>query len=332
MPRSRRSTRALLSLALLAWLGSAWADATPTSDTPPTAAEAPIERPALPERSQLEAQALSEHLPAAQQQQLGPDNDRFLALWRAANTPTPKGAVVILPGAGQSADDPRLAGPLRASLPDTGWHSLSLTLPDPSDPLQALTPAKPAPAPEPPPATDPDAPPAEPSDAAEAPEASAPAAPTAPDTVLSLEAQQLAHAERIFARLDAALAFAQNQQASRVVLLGDGSGAYWAGRYLSERKPQNIQHLIVVEPTLPLGFAPPLEALLPALKLATGDFFYKDNAANRTQALLRKQSAQRLGHTTYTQIAMKALPGNQAVEREQLQRRIRGWLEKNAQK
>ena len=115
-------------------------------------------------------------------------------------------------------------------------------------------------------------------------------------------------------------------------LLGDGSGAYWAGRYLSERKPQNVQHLIVVEPTLPLGFAPPLEELLPALKLTTGDFFYKDQAADRTQALLRKQAAKRLGHTTYTQIAMKALPGNQAVEREQLQRRIRGWLEKSVQK
>lgn len=329
MPHPRRSTRALLLLALLPWLGNALADATPPAETPPATDEVPSERPTLPERSQLDATALSEQLPVAQQQQLGADDDRFLALWRAANTPSPKGAVVILPAAGQSADDPRLAGPLRASLPDIGWHSLSLTLPDPSDPLQALPPAETAPTPEAAPAADPSAPPAEPSETATPPEAAEPAA---ADPALSPEAQQQAQAERIFARIDAALAFAQSQQASRLVLLGDGSGAYWAGRYLSERKPETVQHLIVVEPTVPLGFAPPLEELLPALKLGTGDFYYKDQAVDRTQALLRKQTAKRLGHTTYTQIAMKALPGNPTVEREQLQRRIRGWLEKNVQK
>ena len=54
----------------------------------------------------------------------------------------------------------------------------------------------------------------------------------------------------------------------------------------------------------------------------------KDQAADRGSAVRRKQASKRLAHDGYTQIALKALPGNQEAEQEQLFRRIRGWLEK----
>ena len=155
---------------------------------------------------------------------------------------------------------------------------------------------------------------------AAAPAASAPTPPPAPAPVDP--------AERIFARIQAGIAFAEQQDAKNIVLLGHGAGAYWAALYLKERKPEAIKQLVVVAAQLPAGQTPPLEELIPGLKLATGDFFYKDQAADRGSAVRRKQASKRLAHDGYTQIALKALPGNQEAEQEQLFRRIRGWLEK----
>ncbi|MGH8352708.1 MAG: DUF3530 family protein, partial [Pseudomonas sp.] len=116
------------------------------------------------------------------------------------------------------------------------------------------------------------------------------------------------------------------QQAPSIVLLGHGSGAYWAARYLAERKPAPIQNLLLVAAAVPAGLTPTLEELVPSLKLATGDFYYKDQAADRNAALKRQQAGKRQQHPAYIQVAMKALPGNPAAEQEQLYRRIRGWL------
>ncbi len=69
-------------------------------------------------------------MPALEQQQLQAGGDTFLALWKPANTSDPKGVVIILPGAGETADWPQAIAPLRNKLPDTEWASLSLTLPD----------------------------------------------------------------------------------------------------------------------------------------------------------------------------------------------------------
>lgn len=68
------------------------------------------------------------------------------------------------------------------------------------------------------------------------------------DTAESTDAEQAseqadpADAERIFARLDAAVAFAQQHNARSIVLIGHGSGAYWAARYLSEKQPPQVQN------------------------------------------------------------------------------------------
>jgi len=310
------------------------AEETPPAPTPPSAqpaAEAAPERQPLAERSATEAVALEQRLPAEEQQQLQAGAETFLALWQPANVGEPSGVVILLPGAGETADWPQAIGPLRRKLPDAGWHSLSLSLPDPQDDTPPRPPANTAEPPAAPAATDtPPAAPAagnaEPSGAetnsaetAAAP-APAPAAPTSP------EEQRKAHAERVLARVQTAVEFAQHQQAQSIVLLGHGSGAYWAARYLAERQPSEIQNLVLVAAAVPPGLTPPLEELVPSLKLATGDFYYKDQAADRTAALKRQQAGKRQKHPAYIQVAMKALPGNPAAEQEQLYRRIRGWL------
>lgn len=322
MPLVHRSALPALCLSLiLPWTFSVKA-ADPAAETKSPEAP-PAQRQTLPERSQEEASALERQLPAQEQQQLQAGGDTFLALWKPANTSDPKGVVIILPGAGESADWPQAVAPLRNKLPDADWGSLSLTLPDMlSDAAQpriveaALAPAD---------------------TSNSAKDASAEAKPieqvasgetdVADRAVAeSTEEQLKADAERIFTRIDAALAFAEQQNARSIVLLGHGTGAYWAARYLSEKQPSQVQKLVMVAAQAPANGKPQLAELTPTLKLATADFFYVDKSAAQKAALERLQASKRLKHSNFTQIALKALPGNHAAQQEQLFRRVRGWL------
>ena len=104
------------------------------ADAPKDAAkDAPEERAPLPSRAQEDAIALERQLPKEDQQQLQAGDESFLALWKPANTDEPQGAVIILPGAGESPDWPDVVGPLRRKFPNVGWSSLSVTLPDAQD-------------------------------------------------------------------------------------------------------------------------------------------------------------------------------------------------------
>lgn len=316
----RLHSLALLGFSLLS-CPVAWAEE-PPEDAPADSFDAPAanERPLLPERSISDAQTLEQRLDKREQQMLQAGAESFLALWLPANVGEPSGAVILLPGDVENADGAAAVGPLRRKLPDAGWHSLSITLPDPDgDPLPPRTAAVETPSP-----TEDEATSAEAENATEgSPEPTA--APAA--TAISSEQRRQAHVERVMARIEAAIAFAEQQQAKEIVLLGHGSGAYWAARYLSERKPDNVHNLLMVAAELPAGFAPPLDELVGQLPVATGDFYYKDQVTERTAALKRLQASKRAKLPTYIQVSVKALPGNLDVQQEQLYRRLRGWLQ-----
>ena len=125
LPVYRLALPALCLSLILPWAFSAAAAA----EAKP-AEEKPLERQPLPERSQEEAAALERKIPLQEQQQLQAGSDTFLALWKPANSADPKGAVIIIPGAGETVDWPQAIGPLRRQLPDAQWSSLSITLPD----------------------------------------------------------------------------------------------------------------------------------------------------------------------------------------------------------
>jgi hypothetical protein len=298
-------------------------DPAPNKDTP--AAEAPVERAAFPSRSQEDALALERQLPQAEQQQLQAGDESFLALWKPANTDSPKGAVIVIPGAGENADWPNAVGPLRRKLPDVGWSSLSLTMPDAlEDGVVARAPdAEPA-------AANPDAEadkakpkdtPADPAAAAEA-EAAATAARAAADTE-----HAKAGAERIFARIESAVAFAQQNKARSIALIGHGSGAYWAARYMSEKASPAVQKLVMVTAQETGRDTPSLLEIIPTLKVATADFVEKDRPVASKQAQARLDASKRVKGGKFTQITLNAIPGNSAADQEQLARRVRGWLE-----
>ncbi|MHC6223657.1 alpha/beta hydrolase family protein [Pseudomonas sp. X10] len=290
---------------------------------------APAPRLPLTERSQEDAQALERQVPKAELQTLQAGADSFLALWKPANDSDPQGALIIVPGAGETADWPKAVGPLRRKFPDVGWHSLSLTLPDLlADSPQARVETQPTPAPdqgtgESAPAKD------TPADAnANVAQATAAEADTAQSTnaMEASDQNDQADAERIFARLDAAVAYAQQQNARSIVLLGHGSGAYWAARYLSERQPPEVQKLVMVSAQTPARVEHDLESLAPTLTVPTADIYYATRTQDRHAAEQRLQASKRQRDSQYRQMLLIAMPGNAAAEQEQLFRRVRGWL------
>jgi dienelactone hydrolase len=140
------------------------------------------------------------------------------------------------------------------------------------------------------------------------------------------EEQAKADAERIFARIDAAIAFAEQQSARSIVVLGHGTGAYWAARYLSEKQTSQVERFVMVAAQTPVQAKPALDELTPTLKLPTADIYYMDKPLDRNAALARLQASKRLKASAFSQVSLKALPGNAKAEQEQLVRRVRGWL------
>jgi len=311
-----------LSLILPCVLPAMAADPAPGKQA--TSEPAAAERQQLLERSEEDAIALQRQMPQQEQQQLQAGSDSFLTLWKPANIDQPKGTVIIIPGTGETADWPQAVGPLRRKFPDTGWASLSLTLPDvPNDgSLPRVEDKVPAPA-----AAAKDA------KAADSPKTTEPANTAEADAADSVaraaaaEEQAKVEADRIFARIESAIAYAQQQKAHSIVLLGHGSGAYWAARFLSERPSPMIQKLVMVAAQDPSSAKPRLDELAPTLKVMTADFVYNDLPQNSEAALQRLRASKRTKSAGYTQIALTALPGNSATEQEQLFRRVRGWLE-----
>ncbi|KQT68543.1 MULTISPECIES: alpha/beta hydrolase family protein [unclassified Pseudomonas] len=313
-----------LSLILPCAFSAEAADPAPAATDKP-AEEKPAERQPLLERSQEEAAALQRKLPAQEQQQLQAGSDTFLALWKPANSAEPKGAVIIVPGAGETADWPQAVGPLRGKLPDAEWSSLSITLPDLQSDAIAPRVIEPAAAPKAPETTSKDATTAQPIEQAAGGEAE-----VAEQVVAETsEEQTKADAERIFGRIDAAIAYAEQQSARSIVVLGHGTGAYWAARFLSERQTPQVEKLVMVDAQAPAKALPPLAELTPTLKLPTVDIFYMDRALDRNAALERMQASKRLKTSAFSQVALKVLPDKKA-EQEQLFRRVRGWLNPQA--
>jgi pimeloyl-ACP methyl ester carboxylesterase len=313
-----------LTLILPCYQPAVAADTIQKPGNEPAAEPAPVRQPLL-ERSQEDALALERQLPPQEQQTLTAGNDSFLALWKPANNSNPEGAVVIVPGAGETADWPQAIGPLRRKLPDARWHSLSLTLPDllGDAPQPRTVEATPAAVP---PATTTTSQATPSGTDASIEQATAGDSENADKAISAEQQQNKLDAVRIFARIDAGIAYAQQQKARTIVLLGHGSGAYWAARYLSERQPPQVQKFVMVAAQAPVNASPALDLLACGLKLPTADFYYSDRALVRKAAEQRLQASKRLKDSGYSQIALKALPGNSAAEQEQLFRRVRGWL------
>lgn len=331
---------ASLAMSVVPWSNAA---DEPTAAEPPAATE-PVktQRPPTASRADAMAADLVRQLSASEFVGLKEGDADFVALWRPANAGSPKGVIILLPGEGESADWPSGIGPLRRGLPDHGWHTLSLSLPDSpaliptagavaeaeqtdetpgNEPAAEDTPADPAEAGYLPEETA--APAAEPSLNAD----DAPPADDAP-AVSEEDRPQLDQPERIAERIEAALAFARSKQPKAIVFLGQRTGGYWAARFLQQQGPADVRQLGLVRPQQPESQEEPLAQLVTRLKLATGDFYYKDGVGSESAARERLNASKRLDHPAYRQVGLPQQTGDRQVDQEQLVRRVRGWLDK----
>ena len=343
MPRNLAALLSPLTLALL--MSAAVAEENLTEARPAgSQPEQPIDavpRPAPDSRSEAAAAALQRQVPPHQQLQLDGGNDPFLSLWQPANQAQAKGLVILLPGTGETADWPKAIGPLRRQLPDAGWSTLSLTLPDAPNPGIAARPkaeASEVPAQGSTTAVAAAHPPQPETLAASVAADENPQVAVEPDSfeVDGYAAEPIldavgdanqAYSRQLMTRIDAALEYAHQQQPRSIVLLGHGTGAYWAAYYLREKQPREIANLLLVAPRAPDDVTPNLGELLPDLHLATGDFYYRNILAQRSAAHERHNASKRQAHPSYVQVGLQALPSDPQAEQEQLVRRIRGWLE-----
>lgn len=129
--------RALLAASLsFAAMHSAYAqqeqlDATADeAQTSPAAAPPPPPRP-VPDTAKERQRLLSEELGEDAIVWLTAAGDKFISLWEPDRSGQPFGAILIVHGEGQTADWPYTISALRQSLPDHGWSTLSISLPNP---------------------------------------------------------------------------------------------------------------------------------------------------------------------------------------------------------
>ena len=306
--------------------GAASTTAEPEAGTE-TETEAEVERAELPERSEVAEVEIARVITDDEQQRLSDGHKEFLALWKPANASQAAGVVILVPGKGEHADWPKTIAPLRQRLPDNSWATLSLSLPDdPSDAPQARPADEPAPASS---AADSSSEGQAADDIAAEVASSVQSGSTASnDASESAGMEEADYGSLVQARIQAGIDHAMARNLPTVVLLGHGSGAYWAAQYLKSNPNSGVVNLLLIAAQQPAEAGEPLPDTLKELKnVVSGDFYYKDKPADRNAARLRMNAAKQQAQPNYIQIAMKALPGNPKVEQEQLYRRVRGWLD-----
>lgn len=323
----------------------------PTTEPAPTVSNSPsIQRGAILGRNVQAAQAIQLSADAKQLIDLTTPVEHFSALFLPANVAQPRGMVILLPGADESFDWPVVIGPLRRKLPDAGWHTLSLNLPE--LPLPSLTdnkvladitaeqipvlPAEPIDAPE---NIEPEddeliEPEAEPEDEDHAEELAATEQALDEDDDITPEPIQPAvivipeYPQRISNFLDAAIDYAQTLAVEEVVLIGHHEGAHWVLNYQNQHVARLPIRSALISPRNSELLGTSYEALIEASNQPIADFYYKHNVIAHTAAQQRLAASRRANHKDYKQISLTTATGVRTLEQESLFRRVKGWLNK----
>lgn len=342
----------------LAWCLFALLSIHAAADTPPATENAPAEtntegqeaqhsvpeRPPLPSRHQLQMERL-QHSSPEQFRPLDSPHDEAAALYLPANRFPARGWVILLPGSGQPADTTTHINTLRQILPDSGWHTLSLQLPEPAFTGMHISPPpvpvasasnEELPADDTPPPTAPEAaakpdslesPPHLPEDtladnmqASTPDDAAAPAESTANNTVTQPD-----YDERILLLLEAAVALAHAEAPEQLILLGQHEGAYWIMRHAAS-KPELLNALVLLHARQPENASPDLQQLGGQLVLPVMDYFASWSTEETQAARQRLNSSKRNPDSQYRQTALRepAIP----LRESELVRRTKGWLTK----
>ncbi len=292
------------------------------------------------------------------------NQEEFLALYRPEHTPKAHGALVILHIEDGHPDWPMVVNPVRTQMPDFGWATLSVAIPSPgpAEIPERTLPAIQVLAGMPKGADDGEEAPAEdeaeggdeaanedaPEDAAAEPkapadeegdelgeakdgegDANADWPPPKPTFVPVEDPGPLA--DRVDARIDAAVSHLLAQGYEQIVFVGHGVGAVWIMDYLKDHPAPPEQAVVMIQPRMPHR---QIDVDLPALLLEQQrpilDLYYDDNRFDKSFATERANFARRSGNPHYRQTRLGGL-GLQSGQSEAKDRRVvqslRGWLD-----
>lgn len=222
-------------------------------------------------------------------------------------TGKPQGGVLILPDNGQHGHWPRIVAPLRDYLPDYGWQTLTISLPDvPKTRLQRSEPEQNG--------IDTD-----------------PAA--APNSTQPQNSQSDYYAQQMPERINSAYNFLNQQGQLNVVIIANGHSAAWAASWLAS---QNISEenkrgfTLVIIDALDDAYAPvKLRPTMSELEFPILDLITPFNLNNELTNKKRAGAMRHKKREQYQQMILSSHGFNQDYSNE-INRTVRGWLSKNA--
>lgn len=223
------------------------------------------------------------------------DLEEIIGFYLPQRTRTPQGAVVILPSNGEHSLWPAVITPLRESLPDSGWSSLVVNLPDvPPTPTSRLLDSEPA--------------------AAEQNNANAPT-----------NQQQ----QQIYRRIAAAINYLQAQGQLNLAIIAHGDSATWAALWLIDSglgvdKERGVG-LALIDP-IDSPYAPQsLNRSLAPLKFPVLDLITPTNRSTFNTHRVRKGVMLNNKNAYYQQIQLNDI-NQHHYSTSGVSRRVQGWL------
>ncbi|OPX55479.1 Protein of unknown function [Oceanospirillum multiglobuliferum] len=277
-------------------------------------------------------------------------DETALALFLPENQAKAAGAILIVHEEDGHPDWPSIVNPVRTLLPDYGWATLSVSVPHI---IGAAQPERTMPAvevlsamPEPDQAEEGEAAPekkeGEGAEGEAAEEQTAEAAQkdeegdelgaqNEPEPVPPAEPEKpkAPIAERIDARIGAAIEQLKSQNYERIVLLGHGTGAAWLLDYMKDHPIEPDQPVVLIQSRLPVRDAGiDLLGLLAEQQHPTLDLYYNDAYFDASFAKHRADTARRSGNQRYRQTRLAGHSDQTKAEANgrRIVQTIRGWL------
>jgi len=266
----------------------------------------------LPDLEQERLQALANsQLPDTQTLWLETSSESFLGLFKPANMPVAQGAVLLLHHDRTSADWPGSITTLRQGLPDQGWHTLSIALPDAPEYIPPRT---------------------EDVLLAKLDNTGSAAAPSSTTPPEANPDKLQAHFEQISARIESGLNYLGQQQPAKLLILGEGSGGYWALRYSTGPGQARALFPVLIDtvpPTTPT--LPDLVELIATMQRPTLDLYHsngRDQQPIEVLARQRQDAAKRQGSGLLISSRMPSRAGDWRQPDKRLLGVMRGMLPK----
>lgn len=368
--RSLRSGVLVLSLASLTLGPLAYAEEEePVDDEAQEEAAKPKPPPkpyVVPDAEKSRFDVLARQADPREVLKLVANQEEVLALYQPEHTLKAHGALIILHFEEGHPDWPMVVNPVRTQMPDFGWATLSVAIPSPG---AQEVPERTLPAtevlagmPKGSGADEEGEPSEEDGEAAgedEASDAAAEDESQEPATPPDEEGDELGEsadseqgksqdwpppkptfipvedkgplADRVDARIDAAISFLTDKGYEQLVFVGHGVGGIWIMDYLTDHPVPDEQAVVMIQPRMPhRDIGVDLPALLLEQKRPILDLYYDDNRFDKSFATERANFARRSGNSHYRQTRLGGL-GLQSGQSEAKDRRVvqslRGWLD-----